>query len=123
MAPAPPGRAGSWATATRRPARASVGGGACVLDVATRQPLGMGSILAAVRDRGRVGVVHEAAISGGYGAEIAARIASEGLFELCAPIERVAGYDTVMPLSQLEHLYMPDAGRIVEAARRALTCE
>ena len=39
---------------------------------------------------------------------------------LLAPIERVAGYDTVMPLPRLESFYLPNAGRIIAAAARAM---
>ncbi len=37
---------------------------------------------------------------------------------LLAPVVRVAGYDTVMPLFRAEHLYLPDVERVVGAARR-----
>ena len=62
-------------------------------------------------------IVHEAALTGGFGAEIAARIAERGLLSLQAPLERVAGYDTIMPLPKLEHHYLPSEARIVVAAR------
>jgi pyruvate dehydrogenase E1 component beta subunit len=91
-----------------------------VIDVATLKPLDAATILASVERTGRVVIVHEAAITGGYGAEIAARIAEQGLYSLQAPILRVAGYDTVMPLPKLEHLYMPDVTRILAAARQTL---
>jgi pyruvate dehydrogenase E1 component beta subunit len=62
--------------------------------------------------------VHEAARTGGFGAEIAALIAERGLTSLLAPIARVTGYDTVIPLHRLEQHNMPSVGRIVAAARR-----
>ena len=62
--------------------------------------------------------MHEAARTGGFGAEIAALIAERGLMSLLAPIARVTGYDTVMPLPRLEQHYVPSVGRIVAAARR-----
>jgi len=65
-------------------------------------------------------IVHEAALSGGFGAEIAAILAEHCLFGLLAPVRRVAGYDTVMPLAQLERHYMPSRERILEAAREVL---
>jgi pyruvate dehydrogenase E1 component beta subunit len=65
-------------------------------------------------------IVHEAPRTAGLGAEIAAQIAARGLLSLLAPIERVAGYDTVMPLPRLEQHYMPDEQLILAAARRAL---
>jgi pyruvate dehydrogenase E1 component beta subunit len=91
-----------------------------VIDVATLNPLDEGTILASIEKTGRCVIVHEAPLTGGFGGEIAARIAQSGLLSLRAPIERVAGYDTVMPLPRLEHHYLPDEARILAAARRAL---
>jgi pyruvate dehydrogenase E1 component beta subunit len=91
-----------------------------VIDVATLKPLDADTILASVAKTGRCVVVQEAALTGGFGAEICARLAGEGLTSLLAPIARVAGYDTVMPLPRLERHYMPNERRILAAARRAL---
>ena len=91
-----------------------------VIDVATLKPLDSDSILASVAKTGRCVIVHEAPLTGGFGAEIAARIAERGLTSLLAPIERVTGWDTVMPLPRLEQYYLPGEARIVEAARRIL---
>lgn len=88
-----------------------------VIDVATLKPLDIATILASVEKTGRCVIVHEAALTGGYGGEISARIAEQGMLNLVAPVRRVAGYDTVMPLPRLEHHYMPSAARIVDAAR------
>ena len=96
------------------------GADAEVLDVATLKPLDMETILDSVRKTGRCVIVHEAPLTGGFGAEIAARLAGEGLMHLVAPVERVAGWDTVMPLLRLEGRYMPSPQRIVAAARRVL---
>jgi pyruvate dehydrogenase E1 component beta subunit len=91
-----------------------------VIDVATLKPLDMDSILTSVKKTGRCVIVHEAPLTGGFGAEIAARLAGEGLMHLVAPVERVAGWDTVMPPPRLESRYMPSAARVAAAARRAL---
>ena len=69
---------------------------------------------------GRLVVVHEAARTGGFGAEIAACIAEHALFDLTAPILRVAGFDTVMPLPRLEAHYMPSAERVAAASREMM---
>jgi len=90
-----------------------------VIDVQTLKPLDAGTILASVRKTGRCVIVHEAPYTGGFGAEIAARIAEAGLMDLLAPVRRVTGYDTVMPLPRLEKRYMPSVGRIVAAARES----
>ena len=91
-----------------------------VIDVATLKPLDAATILGSIERTGRCVIVHEAALTAGFGAEIAARIAEKGLLSLLAPIERVAGYDTVMPLLKLEDRYLPSETRILAAARRAL---
>lgn len=91
-----------------------------VIDVATLKPLDMDSILESIAKTGRCVIVHEAARSGGVGAEIAANIAEKGLLHLLAPIERVTGYDTVMPLFRLEQCYMPDTEQIIAAVKRTL---
>ncbi len=94
-----------------------------VIDVATLRPLDMDTILASVEKTGRCVIVHEAVLSNGVGAEIAARIGEDALLSLLAPVGRVGGYDTIMPLSRLEAKYMPSAERVVAAARRALAFE
>ncbi len=93
---------------------------AAVIDVATLKPLDMDAILSSLKITGRCVIVHEAPLSGGWGAEIAARIADQGLMNLLAPVKRVTGFDTVMPLPKLEHHYIPHVGRILEAAREVL---
>ena len=101
-------------------ALAGDGVGAEVIDVATLSPLDMDTILGSVEKTGRCVIVHEAAHSGGFGGEIAARLAEHGLMSLIAPVRRVAGWDTVMPPAKLEHHYMPSTARIVAAARESL---
>jgi pyruvate dehydrogenase E1 component beta subunit len=91
-----------------------------VIDVATVKPLDSATILESVAKTGRCVIVHEAAKSGGVGAEIAAVLAEEGLTSLLAPVARVAGYDTVMPLYRMEGRYLPNKERIVAAAKRVL---
>ncbi len=92
-----------------------------VLDLATLKPLDQAAILASVEKTGRAVIVHEAALTGGYGGEIAARIAEHGLLSLIAPVRRVTGYDTVIPLPKLEHHYLPSVDRVLTAAREVMT--
>jgi pyruvate dehydrogenase E1 component beta subunit len=80
----------------------------------------MGTILDSVARTGRCVIVHEAARSGGVGAEIAARLAGEGIASLLAPVKRVTGYDTVMPLYRYEDQYMPGVNRIIDAVQEAM---
>ncbi len=91
-----------------------------VIDVATIKPLDMDTILESVEKTGRCVIVHEAARTCGVGAEIAAQICEKGLTSLLAPVLRVTGYDTVMPLFKNENEYMPTTQRVLEAANKVL---
>jgi 2-oxoisovalerate dehydrogenase E1 component beta subunit len=91
-----------------------------VIDVATIKPLDVQTILNSVAKTGRCVIVHEAPRTAGMGAEIAAEIAERGLLNLLAPVQRVAGYDTVMPLYKLESDYMPSTARITEAVKNTM---
>ena len=91
-----------------------------VIDVATIKPLDMDTILKSVEKTGRCVIVHEAARHCGVGAEIAAQLAEQGLLFLMAPVQRVTGYDTVMPLYRLELEYMPSTARIMKAVKQTL---
>ncbi|KVN05312.1 alpha-ketoacid dehydrogenase subunit beta [Burkholderia stagnalis] len=91
-----------------------------VIDVATLKPLDADTILASVAKTGRCVIVHEAPRTAGLGAEIAALIAERGLYSLLAPVQRVTGYDVVVPLFRLENQYLPSVERILDAARKTL---
>jgi len=88
-----------------------------VIDLATLSPIDHDTILESVAKTGRLVIVHEAARNCGIGAEIAATVAERGLYDLQAPIQRVTGYDTVMPLFRLEYEYIPSVARILEGVR------
>ncbi len=93
-----------------------------VVDLETLVPLDTETIFASVQKTGRAVVVYEAIRTGGFGAEIAARIAEEALDYLQAPIVRVAGWDAPYPpFSAVENYYRPDAKRVLEAVRKVLT--
>jgi 2-oxoisovalerate dehydrogenase E1 component beta subunit len=96
------------------------GVGCEVIDVATLRPLDESTILRSVEKTGRCVIVHEAPLTGGFGGEIAARVAERGLLFLQAPIERVAAPDVIVPLPRLEQHYIPSEARIEQAVRRAL---
>ena len=91
-----------------------------VIDVATLTPLDFDTIKESVQKTGRCVIVHEAAKTAGFGAEIAARVAEECLYELLAPVQRVTGYDTHIPLFRLEMKYLPSVEKIVAAVKRTL---
>jgi pyruvate dehydrogenase E1 component beta subunit len=101
-------------------ALAPTGISAEVIDVATLKPLDAETILASVRKTGRCIIIHEAPLTGGFGGEIAARIAEGALLSLLAPIGRVTGYDIVIPLPRLEQHYFPNATRIVAAVQQTM---
>ena len=102
-------------------ALAAEGISAEVIDVATLKPLDFDTIHESVRKTGRCVIVHEAPRTAGFGAEIAARLASDALYDLVAPVERVTGYDTHIPLFRLEMKYLPSVDRIVAAAKKTLS--
>lgn len=91
-----------------------------VIDVATLVPFDAATVLESVARTGRCVIVHEAVRTAGFGAEIAARLADEALVHLVAPVRRVTGYDTIVPLPRLEHDFLPDQGRVLAAAREVM---
>jgi 2-oxoisovalerate dehydrogenase E1 component beta subunit len=91
-----------------------------VIDLATISPIDEQTILESVEKTGRLVIVHEAPVSGGVGGEIAALVAEKALYSLEAPIVRVGGWDTPMPLFKLEHDYMPSVHRVVKGIKQAL---
>jgi 2-oxoisovalerate dehydrogenase E1 component beta subunit len=90
-----------------------------VIDLRSLAPLDTETIFASVRRTGRCVVVHEAAISGGLGAEIAARVTEECFYHLEAPVLRVCGYSTPYPPSRIEEYYLPDLDRVLDGVDRA----
>jgi pyruvate dehydrogenase E1 component beta subunit len=94
--------------------------GAEVLDLRTLSPLDTEAIVESVKKTHRAVLVQEAPATCGVGAEIIARINEKALIHLEAPVARVTGFDTVMPLPKLEKYYLPNAERVVEAADRVL---
>jgi 2-oxoisovalerate dehydrogenase E1 component beta subunit len=91
-----------------------------VIDVATLKPYDLDTILASVARTGRCVVVTEAPRTASFASEIAAAVGEQGLMTLLAPVQRVTGYDTVVPLARLERHYIPSPERIADAARSAI---
>jgi acetoin:2,6-dichlorophenolindophenol oxidoreductase subunit beta len=93
-----------------------------VIDLRTLKPLDFDLIAQSVEKTHRALVVHEACLTGGFGAEIAARI-GEQLFDLLgAPVTRIAARDVPIPVSPpLERFVLPQVEDIVEGARRLLS--
>jgi len=91
-----------------------------VIDLLTISPLDRETLAASVAKTGRAVVVHEAPKSFGPGAEIAASIMEGAFFSLEAPIRRIAAYDVPFPGFAREKASVPDAARVLAAARETL---
>ena len=90
-----------------------------VIDPRTLKPLDKETIIASVSKTGRVLIVHEAPITGGFGGELAAQISGSEAFDfLDAPIRRLAGRDIPIPYNRiLERATVPQVEDIEAAAR------
>lgn len=86
-----------------------------LIDLRTINPLDYDTIMTSVRKTGRCVIVHEAPLTCGVGAEIAARVMEQCFLYLEAPVQRVTGFDTIMPYYKLELEYLPDAERVGKA--------
>ncbi|MES2217556.1 MAG: alpha-ketoacid dehydrogenase subunit beta [Pseudomonadota bacterium] len=91
-----------------------------VIDVATIKPLDINTILASVEKTGRCVIIHEAPRTGGVGADISAQIAEQGMMFLQAPVQRVTGYDTIVPYARLEKYYIPSEQQILAAVNTVM---
>jgi pyruvate dehydrogenase E1 component beta subunit len=91
-----------------------------LIDLRTLVPLDVEAMTASVQKTGRAVVVHEATLTGGFGAEVAALIQRECFFSLDAPVERVASYDTPYPPAAFETAWLPSPERVAAAVRRTV---
>jgi 2-oxoisovalerate dehydrogenase E1 component beta subunit len=89
-----------------------------VIDLRSLSPLDTETIFESVRRTGRCVVAHEAPVTGGLGAEIAARVTEACFYRLEAPVLRVGGFSTPYPPSRLEDHYIPDLDRVLDAVDR-----
>jgi pyruvate dehydrogenase E1 component beta subunit len=89
-----------------------------VVDLRSLVPLDDATLTESVRRTGRAIVVHEAPGFAGFGAELAARVTERCFHHLEAPVLRVTGFDTPYPPPKLEHRYLPDVDRILDAVDR-----
>ncbi len=89
-----------------------------VIDLRSLSPLDTETIFESVRRTGRCVVAHEAPVTGGLGAEIAARVTEECFYRLEAPVLRVGGFSTPYPPSKLEEHYLPDLDRVLDTVDR-----
>jgi 2-oxoisovalerate dehydrogenase E1 component beta subunit len=91
-----------------------------VIDLRSLSPLDLGPLVRSVQKSGRAVVVHEAPLTLGLGAEVAARITEQCFYSLEAPVLRVTGFDTPYPPSRVEDEYLPDLDRVLDAVDRSL---
>ncbi len=92
-----------------------------IVDLRTLSPMDSAAVIASVKKTGRCVVAHEAPRTCGVGAEISAQIMEKALLDLKAPVERVTGFDTVMPLYRLENEYLPDSFRIIQGVKKVMS--
>jgi len=89
-----------------------------IVDLRTLKPLDMHTVAGSIKKTGRAVIVHEACRTGGFGAELAARIQEELFDYLKAPVKRVAAKDVPIPFSpSLEDFVLPKVSDVVAAAR------
>ncbi|MDS1270080.1 alpha-ketoacid dehydrogenase subunit beta [Lipingzhangella sp. LS1_29] len=91
-----------------------------VVDLRSLSPIDYDTLFASVRRTGRLVVVHEAPLTLGMGAEIAAQVTQHCFYHLEAPVQRVTGFDTPYPPSRLEEHYLPDLDRVLDGVDRAV---
>ena len=91
-----------------------------LIDLRTIYPIDLDTIVESVSKTGRCVIVHEAAKTAGMGAEISSLIQEHCFLHLAAPVQRVTGFDTVMPYYKLELDYLPEAPRIKQAIEECM---
>jgi pyruvate dehydrogenase E1 component beta subunit len=110
----------AWGSMLERVLKAVAGYDAEVIDLVTLNPFDVETVLASAGKTGRVVIVHEAAKTGGFGAEIAATLAEEAMLLLRAPILRVTAPDVPVPLARLMDQYLPTLEQIQAAVDQVL---
>ncbi|MGE7694005.1 alpha-ketoacid dehydrogenase subunit beta [Lysinibacillus sp. NPDC094177] len=84
-----------------------------VVDLRTLLPLDKETILKSVKKTNRVAIVHEAVKESGFGAEISSVISEEAIYDLDAPIIRIASAFSPIPVGELEDYLYPSVEKIV----------
>jgi len=91
-----------------------------LIDLRSISPMDIDIIAQSVSKTGRCVVAHEAPLTSGLGAEVAARVMEECFLHLEAPVQRVTGFDTIMPYYKLENEYLPESPRIQKGIEECL---
>lgn len=92
-----------------------------IIDLRTINPMDEAAVISSVKKTGRVVIVHEAPLSFGAGAEIAARIAEKAIYDLAAPVIRVASPSLPYPLPGYENFYIPNAKKVSAAIDKVMS--
>ena len=92
-----------------------------LIDLRSLSPLDHSTIIDSAKKTGRVIIVQEGPRQCGLASEISATVNERALLHLKAPIKRVTGFDTVMPLAQLENQYLPGEKRLKQAMEATLS--
>lgn len=91
-----------------------------LIDLVSLSPIDYETILTSAKKTGRVLIVNEEPRTAGLAAEIAALIQEKCLLDLKAPVTRVTGFDTIMPLLKMEDYYIPGTKRIINGLNQVL---
>jgi pyruvate dehydrogenase E1 component beta subunit len=94
-----------------------------VIDLRSLSPLDVDTVAASVTRTGRLVVVHEAPVTYGPGAELAAQITERCFYQLLSPVMRVGGFDIPYPSAKLEEHYLPTVDRVLDVVDRSLKVE
>lgn len=98
---------------------AEVGISVEIIDLRTILPWDEETVINSIKKTGKCIVTHEAPITCGFGAELAAKVQEKAFDYLEAPVRRVCGYDTPFPLV-FEPLYLPDNRKLFEAIKESI---
>lgn len=88
-----------------------------ILDLRSLVPLDVAAVAAAAAKTGRVVVVQEAPVTGGFAGEVVATIIEESFYDLQAPVHRVGAPDAPYPLPGMEETYLPSVDAVLDAIR------
>ncbi len=91
-----------------------------IIDLRTLSPLDTSTIIESVKKTGKCVIVQEAPRTLGLASEIIARINEKALYSLQAPIERVTGFDIIMPLRKFEDYNLPSEKKIIAAIEKVI---
>ena len=111
---------GAWVKTAREAVAKLNGISVELIDLRTLSPLDTETIINSVRKTGKCVIVQESPRTLGLAAEIIAQINDKALYSLEAPVERVTGFDTIVPLRLFEDYYLPSVGKIVAAVERIM---